>query len=63
MDAFFASWDGKPMHIKQMIRDIHSMQTSPHFKFEDLVQALKTRGYVVDSAGIVEIIPLNKFTT
>jgi hypothetical protein len=48
MDSFFASWDGQTMHIKRMIREIHARQSVPHFKYEDLLKALESRGFRVD---------------
>jgi len=54
MDSFFASWDGQPMDIKRMIREIHARLPTKHFEFEELVQALEKRGYFIDSLGRVQ---------
>jgi hypothetical protein len=31
-----------------MIREIHARQSVPHFKYEDLLKALESRGFRVD---------------
>jgi hypothetical protein len=48
MDAFLDSWDGNKVHIKQMIRDVHAHLQQKHFRYEDLVETLKARGFRVD---------------
>lgn len=47
-------WDGQPMDIKRMIREIHARLPTKHFEFEELVQALEKRGYVIDPLGSVQ---------
>lgn len=47
-------WDGQPIHVTVMIREIHgALNRSRAFKFQDLADQLADRGYVVDDAGMV----------
>jgi hypothetical protein len=48
MEAYLDTWDGQPMHIRDMIREIHKALGKRHFKFEDLLDQLMDRGYSVD---------------
>jgi hypothetical protein len=48
MEAYLDTWDGQPMHIRDMIRAIHVYTQRRHFKYEDLLKALEARGFHVD---------------
>ena len=57
MDAitkFLNTWDGQPMNVKQMIREVHKFQEIPHFKFENLVDALKLKGFIIHNGEVIK---------
>ena len=50
-------WDGQPIHVKDMIREIHRVTNrSRAFKFQELADQLADRGYIVDSSGTVKTL-------
>lgn len=46
-------WNGRPMHIRDMIREVHAALGRRHFRYEDLKDQLLERGYVVKPDGTV----------
>lgn len=41
-------WDGQPIHMRNMITEIHKVTNRRPFKFEDLLKILDDRGFMFD---------------
>jgi hypothetical protein len=53
MEAYLDSWDGQPVHVKEMIKGVHAALGHRHFQYEDLVEALEARGFHIDPVTFV----------
>lgn len=53
MEAYLDTWDGQPVHVRDMIRAIHAYTQKRHFQYEDLLKALEARGLRVDPVTFI----------
>jgi hypothetical protein len=53
MEAYLDTWDGQSVHVRDMIRAIHTCTQKRHFQYEDLLKALEARGFRVDPVTFI----------
>lgn len=54
LEAFMRDWDGRHVRFTTMFGNLRTRFRDVFFKYSHLVDALRTRGYIVDNTGLVD---------